>query len=240
MSLIHPTAVISSEADIGTNVEIGPFAVVGAASVGNDCILHPHVTILDGVELGCGVEVYPGAVVGKAPSTIGVNARKVQSGGAVRIGDGCSIGPNAIIYSDVEIGSRTLIGDGASIREQCRIGSECLISRCVTINYNTSIGDRTKVMDLTHLTGNMVIQDDVFISTMVASTNDNRIREGYGDHVVGPKIQRLAIIGAGAVLLPAVTIGEGAVVAAGAVVTRDVEPGATVMGTPARPVRPPS
>ena len=86
MSLIHPTAVISSEADIGTNVEIGPFAVVGAASVGNDCVLHPHVTILDDVELGCGVEVYPGAVVGKAPSTTGVNARKVQSGGAVRIG----------------------------------------------------------------------------------------------------------------------------------------------------------
>ena len=77
---------------------------------------------------------------------------------------------HAIIY--IFIG--TLIGDGASIREQCRIGDNCIVSRLVTINYNAKIGNRTKIMDNTHITGNMEIGDDVFIS-VVATTNDNNI-----------------------------------------------------------------
>lgn len=236
MGSIHPTAVVSSEAELGENVRVAPYAVIGAATIGDGCVIHPHVTIGNDVRLGSGVEVFPGAVVGKEPALVGATAREAQRGGDTVIGDGCSIGPHAVIYFDVEIGTGSLIGDGASIREQCRIGQHCLISRGVTINYNTTVGDRTKVMDGTHLTGNMWIDADVFISTMVATTNDNRIREGYGDHVVGPKIHRRAIVGAGAILLPATTIGEGAVVAAGAVVTRDVAPGVTVMGAPARVV----
>ena len=60
-------------------------------------------------------------------------------------------------------------------REQCRIGSHCLISRYVTVNYNTMIGDRTRIMDSTHITGNCVIGNDVFISTLVATVNDNEM-----------------------------------------------------------------
>lgn len=236
MGLIHPTAVVSSEARLGENVRVCPYAVIGAATIGADCIIHPHATIGDNVRLGRGVEVFAGAVVGKEPASAGATARAAQRGGQTAIGDGCSIGPHAVIYFDVEIGAGSLIGDAASIREQCRIGEKCIISRGVTVNYNTTIGDRSKVMDGTHLTGNMSIAEDVFISTMVATTNDNRIRDGYGDHVVGPKVHRNATIGAGAILLPATVIGEGAMVAAGAVVTRDVAPGTTVMGAPARAV----
>jgi len=233
---IHPTAVVSSEAKLGANIRIAAYVVIGSATIGDGCVIHPHVTIGNDVRLGGGVEVFPGAVIGKEPASSGAMARVAQGAGETLIGDGCSIGPHAVIYFDVEIGAGSLIGDGASIREQCRIGQQCLISRGVTINYNTVVGDRTKVMDGTHLTGNMWVDADVFISTMVATTNDNRIRGGYGDHVVGPKIHRHAIVGAGAILLPATTIGEGAVVAAGAVVTRDVAPGVTVMGAPARVV----
>jgi acetyltransferase-like isoleucine patch superfamily enzyme len=235
MSFIHPTAEISRTAKFGENVSIGPFAVIGCASLGDGCVVHAHAVISDDVQLAAGVEVFPGAYIGKPPKGAGATSREATVGGSVRIGEHCSIGPNAVIYSNVEIGAGSLVGDGASIREQCKIGDQCLISRCVTVNYNTIIGNRTKVMDLTHLTGNMVIEEDVFISTMVATTNDNRIREGYGPHVVGPTIRKNAIIGAGAVLLPATTIGAGATVGAGAVVTRDVEPGAIVMGTPAKP-----
>jgi acetyltransferase-like isoleucine patch superfamily enzyme len=236
MNHIHLSAILATGSRIGRNVSIGPYAVIGNASIGDNCIIHPHAIVNDDVVLGDNVEVHPGAVLGKRPSSTGATSREIRAGDRVLIEDFCSVGPNAVIYSDVEIGARTLVGDSASIREQCRIGQKCLISRCVTINYNTTIGDRTKVMDLTHLTGNMVIEEDVFISTMVATTNDNRIREGYGAHVIGPTIRSNAIIGAGAILLPATTIGEGAMVAAGSVVTTDVAPGATVMGVPARMV----
>lgn len=231
----HETAIISSGARIDPNVAIGPFSVIGDAVIGKDCIIHSHVVISDGVEIGDSVEIFAGAIIGREPKGAGATSRPIEFSKGISIGSGCSIGPHAIIYHDVEIGSRTLIGDGASIREQCRVGNECIISRYVTINYNTIVGDRVKVMDLTHLTGNMTIADDAFVSCLVATANDNRVRNGYGDHVTGPSIGREALVGAGATVLPGIEIGENAIVAAGSVVTRKVEAGATVFGMPASP-----
>jgi UDP-3-O-[3-hydroxymyristoyl] glucosamine N-acyltransferase len=65
---------------------------------------------------------------------------------------------------DVQIGEGALLGDGASIREGCRPGQNCLVARYVAINYETVIGDRTKIMDLTHVTGDCRVGLDVFIS----------------------------------------------------------------------------
>lgn len=230
----HESAVISKEAQIGANVSIGPFAVIGAATIGDNTVIHSHAVIGDGVEIGNDVEIFPGALIGREPKGAGAASRPVEFVKRLKIGDNCSIGPHAILYYDVEIGEQTLIGDGASIREQCRVGSRCIISRYVTVNYNTVIGDRVKVMDLTHLTGNMVLEDDCFVSCLVATMNDNVIREGFGDHVVGPLIEAGAIVGGGAILLPATRIGKDAFVGAGAVVTKDVEPRSQVAGVPAR------
>src|SRR5690242_10986540 len=144
--------------------EIHPSAVVAAtASIGDGCIIHPFVTIADGVTLGPGVEVFPGAVVGKVPKGAGALAHEPVYEPRLTIGANCSIGPNSVVYYDVEIGENCLVGDGASIREQCRIGDRVVISRVVTLNFGTVIGDDTKVMDNTHLTGTTTIGRRVFI-----------------------------------------------------------------------------
>ena len=235
--MIHPTAIISTEAKIGDNVEIGPFAIIGNATISDGCIIHPHVIIADGVHLGCNVEVFPGAFLGKEPKGAGATARKPEFDRSIIIGDECSIGPHAVIFYDVKIGANTLLGDGASIREKCCIGSRCILSRYVTVNYDTMIGDRTKIMDNTHITGNARIGEDVFISTMVGTANDNLIRAGYGDHIAGQIIENFAVIGAGAILLPTIRIGFSAIVAAGAVVTKNVAANTLVAGIPARFMR---
>ncbi|MCB5196119.1 DapH/DapD/GlmU-related protein [Deefgea salmonis] len=235
--MIHQTAVISDKAVIGKNVTIMPFAVIGDVTIGDDCIIHPHVVIADGIVLGNAVEIFPGAFIGKEPKGAGALARQPEFERIVKIGNECSIGPNAVIFYDVAIGNNTLLGDGASIREKCTIGSRCILSRYVTVNYNTKIGDRTKVMDCTHITGNAVIGNDVFISLLVGTTNDNVVRAGYSDHVVGPIIEDNVVIGVGASLLPAVVIGEGATIGAGSVVTKNVKQKTLVAGVPARFVK---
>jgi acetyltransferase-like isoleucine patch superfamily enzyme len=237
--MISPHSVVQTK-DIGENVDIAEFAVIRAgASLGRGVRIHPHVVVEPGVRLEDDVEVFPGAHIGKEPKGAGATARAMQYDRRVIIGRGTSVGPHAVIYYDVEIGANTLIGDGASIREQCRVGSQCIISRYVTVNYNTRVGNRTRIMDMTHLTGNCVIGDDVFISCMVATANDNVMvkREYEEGKVVGPHVANWASIGEGACILPGVRIGEGALVAAGSVVTRDVEAYALVMGVPAKFVR---
>lgn len=237
MKNIHPTALISQDAIIDDDVQIGPYAVIGNVSIGAGTVIHPHVVLADGVRLGRNVEIFPGAFLGKEPKGAGAIARQPEFSRKIEIGDECSIGPHAVVFYDVTIGRNTLLGDGASIREKCVIGERCIISRYVTINYETTIGNRTKIMDNTHITGNAKIGEDVFISVMVGTTNDNLIRAGFGDHISGPVIEDGAFVGAGVTLLPGVIIGTKATVASGAVVTKSVEAEGTVVGVPARPMR---
>lgn len=220
---------------------ISKTAIIDSSVVfGNDVVIHDFVVIYPNVVLGNNVEIMEGAVIGRLPKGAGATSRKtIGEFKKVTIGNGCVISPHAVIYTDVEIGNNCLIGDGASIREQCRIGNNSIISRLVSVNYNTKIGSHTKIMDNTHITGNMVIGDNVFISVLVTTTNDNNIgTKGYDeDKIRGPYIENNVLVGAGANLLPGVRIGQGSIVGAAALVTKDVPEYTVVMGIPAKVIR---
>jgi acetyltransferase-like isoleucine patch superfamily enzyme len=237
--MIHPSAQILSDR-IGAGTRIGAYACIGPnTTIGRNVTIHPHVVIGDNVVLGDDVEVFPGAVLGKEPKGAGGTSCVPVFERRLSIGEGSSIGPHAVLYYGARIGSLTLIGDGASIRERCTVGSRCIISRYVTLNYNVQVGDRSKIMDMTHITGNTRIGADVFVSTHVATVNDNTLGQpdSLDEDLVGPVLEDFSKIGANAVLLPGVTVGRHAIVGSGAVVTRDVEPHVVVMGVPARIVR---
>ncbi len=219
---VASSAVIMDGVRFGRNVRIG-----------HGVVIYPFT------EIGNDVTVWDGAVLGRPPQGAGNLARQPRDDlPPLRIGDSCVIGACAVVYRGTTVGRNVLIADLASIREECEIGDYVVIARGVTVNYRTRIGHHTKVMDNTHLTGNMVIEDHVFISVLVSSTNDNTM--GVHDSGLvpkGPIVRRGARIGASAVLLPGVEVGAYAVVGAGAVVTRDVPPRKVVMGVPARVVR---
>jgi UDP-3-O-[3-hydroxymyristoyl] glucosamine N-acyltransferase len=231
-----PYSVVQTSS-IGRDVTIAEFVVIREdVVIGDGATIHPHVVIEQGVTIGAGVEVFPGCHIGKEPVGAGSLARQPSFQRRSSIGPGCRIGPSATIYIGVEIGASVLVGDGASIREQCRIGTNSVIGRHVTVNYDVTIGARTKIMDHTWLCGAMRVGDDVFISGGVLTANDNAMGRGGFDAtvMVGPEIEDEVAIGAGAILLPGVRVGRGATIAAGAVVSRNVQPGAFVMGIPAR------
>jgi UDP-3-O-[3-hydroxymyristoyl] glucosamine N-acyltransferase len=238
MPEIHPSAVVETDS-LGEGVAIGEFAVVReGAALADGVTIHPGVVIEPGVEVGAGTEVLPHALLGRRPRAVGAVARRPTYRESVRIGAGCSVGANAILYYGAEVGPDTLVGDSAAIREESTVGAGCLLGRTATIDHDVEVGDGTIVGFGTALSAKSKVGRRVFVAPRVICTNDNAMgaRGWVEEEIVGQTIGDEARIGANATLLPGIAIGEAAVVAAGAVVTRDVEPGTTVMGVPARPV----
>lgn len=220
---------------IGIGVSLSPDTVLGEnVTIGN------HVTIYPKATIGDGCRILDGAVVGRLPISNGNTNRPLTSSDylPVNIGAGCIIGCNSVLYTNVMLGKRVLICDLSSVREGSVFADEVVIARGVMVNYNMHIGARTRVMDLTELPGDMIIEEDVFISTGVSMATDNSVyltRFGLMDlHINAPVIRRFAVIGNNVTLLPGIEIGEGAFVAAGAVVTRNVPAWTIVAGVPAK------
>jgi acetyltransferase-like isoleucine patch superfamily enzyme len=148
------------------------------------------------------------------------------------------IGPHAnvraftVIYAGSRIGSHLETGHGVVIREENRIGDHLSIWNQSTIDYGCVIGSNVRIHTGVYVAQFTTIEDDVFLAPGVMIANDRHpiCREC----MVGPTIKRGARIGINSTLLPGVVIGEGALVGAAAVVTKDVPPGVVVAGNPAR------
>lgn len=149
------------------------------------------------------------------------------------------------IASSVVLGERVAIFHPDLVNLYgCRVGDDTKIGSFVEIQKNAHVGSRCKISSHTFICEGVTIEDEVFVGHGVMFINDPHPRatsEGQlqteADWAVVPtRVCRGASIGSGATILCGVTIGEKAMVGAGAVVTRDVAPGETVVGVPARVV----
>lgn len=143
----------------------------------------------------------------------------------------------ALVESDA-IGKRTRIWAFAHILPGARIGADCNICDHVFVENDVSVGDRVTVKCGVQLWDGMEIGNDVFIGPNVSFSNDHWPRSRQRpDAFERTVIEDGASIGAGAVILPGLTIGRRSMVGAGAVVTGSVPPHAVVVGNPARIIR---
>jgi acetyltransferase-like isoleucine patch superfamily enzyme len=149
------------------------------------------------------------------------------------IGKDAVLRSGTIIYCDVIIGDRFQSGHNVMIREKTRIGDRVSIGTSVVIDGNTNIGSDVSLQSMVYIPTNTTIGDHVFIGPNAVLTNDRYPPSGIGG-LVGPVIGNHVAIGANATILPGIHVGEGALVAAGAIVTRDVPAYKLAVGTPAK------
>jgi UDP-2-acetamido-3-amino-2,3-dideoxy-glucuronate N-acetyltransferase len=150
--------------------------------------------------------------------------------------------PNQQIAPDVKLGRNVRIF-GFTNLYGCEVGDDTKIGTFVEVQKGAKIGRRCKISSHTFICEGVTIEDEVFVGHGVMFTNDRHPRATNADGsqqteadwvCVKTLVKRGASIGSGAVLLCGITIGERAMVGAGAVVTKDVPPGAVVAGNPAR------
>ncbi len=147
------------------------------------------------------------------------------------------------IHPLADVQSKT-IGEGTRIWQFCvvfpnaKIGDNCNICAQVLIENDVVIGDNVTIKSGVQLWDGVRIEDNVFIGPNATFTNDMFPRSKvYPEEFFQTVVKAGASIGANATLLPGITIGENAMVGAGAVVTKDVPAGAVVIGNPAKIVR---
>jgi UDP-2-acetamido-3-amino-2,3-dideoxy-glucuronate N-acetyltransferase len=153
-----------------------------------------------------------------------------------------SISPSADIDSRAGIGEGTTVWHLAQVREHAQIGSGCIIGRGVYIGPGVIVGHDCKVQNYALIYEPALLENGVFIGPGVVFTNDSFPRAINVDgtrktnsdwDAVGVTVRTGASIGARAVCIAPITIGRWALVAAGAIVTKDVLPFALVAGAPA-------
>jgi len=129
------------------------------------------------------------------------------------------LGKNVRVWNFAYVGAKSVVGDNV------KIGS------LAHVDYDVRIGDGTKIEGLVYIPPLSRIGKNVFIGPAAVLTNDPY---PPSKKMIGVTIEDNAVIGARAVIRAGVRVGRGAVVAMGAVVTKDVPPGKVVMGVPAR------
>jgi len=224
------------------SVKLGHNVVIMAdVDIGEDCQIGNNVVIYPKTSLGKGVTIFDNAVLGRLPMSAGnISRQLIDKYLPLVIGDFSVIGAGTVLYTGTHIANNVLICDLSSVRETCDIEEYVVLGRGVMVQPETRIGARSRIMDMCHLPGDMVIEEDVFFSAMVGSASENSMGRAEDERNMrrgGPHVKRGAYVGVGALMLPQIVIGENAVVGAGAMVTRDVPAQTLVMGVPAKVVR---
>lgn len=153
--------------------------------------------------------------------------------------------PTALVEQGAQVGSGTKIWHEAQVRTRARVGARCIVGKGVFVDFDVLIGDDCKLQNYACVYHGVTLGRGVFVGPHAVFTNDVYPRStdpefgvlADGDWEVGcTVVGDGAAIGANSTILPNVTIGAWSMIAAGSVVTHDVEPYGLMVGTPARRV----
>ena len=136
-----------------------------------------------------------------------------------------------------DIGEGTRVWQFSVVMAGAKIGSHCNIGANVFIESGARIGDYSVIKNGVQVWEGVSIGSHVFVGPNATFTNDRHPKACNHDYeMLSTVVEDDVSICANATILPGIRIGKGAVVGAGAVVTKDVKPGVTVVGNPAKPL----
>ena len=190
----------------------------------------PLAVVAPGVDLADGVVVEEFCLIGR-------HAGRTSDGnpGPTRIGPDSTLRSHTVVYAGTSIGARFQSGHHALIREANTIGDDVSIGSLSVVEHHVTIGDKVRIHSQNFVPEFTVLEEGAWIGPRVTITNhpfpECPQPEGC---MVGVHIGQYARIGANVTLLPGIKVGARALIAAGAVVAKDVPDGAVIVGHAAR------
>jgi UDP-N-acetylglucosamine acyltransferase len=152
-SRIHPTAIVSTDAELGAGVEIGAFAIVGeGCTIGDGCVIAPRATLERNVTLGTEVKVGIGTILGGAPQDLKYAGEETT----VEIGDGTVIREYATINR------------GTAHSFKTTVGRNCLLMSYVHLAHDCRVGEGVILSNVVQLAGHVTIEDKAILSGLSA------------------------------------------------------------------------
>jgi acetyltransferase-like isoleucine patch superfamily enzyme len=209
---VHETALVDDDVELGADVTIGAYAIVHA-----------------GTTIGAGSVIGPHCVIGE-PTGDYYRGGSVES---CQLGERALVRSHTVIYGGVTVGPDFACGHRVTIREGSVIGEDFQAGTMSDLQGNLTIGDHVRFHSNVHIGQRSTIEDFVWIFPFVVLTNDPHPPSDTCTQ--GPTVRREAIIATNSVIMPALEIGEQALVGAMALVTRDVPAETVVVGVPAKP-----
>lgn len=174
---IHPSALVSDEADLGKDVAVGPFSIIeSGVIIGDGSIIREHVVIRRGTRLGADCVIHPFAVIGEEPQHLAYQGEPTT----VEIGNRVTLREFVTIHRGTTFGSRvTRIGDGvfimaySHVAHDCQIGNSVIIANavqlaghveidsCVTIGGHSAVAQFCRIGRYCYIGGGTIIRKDV-------------------------------------------------------------------------------
>jgi len=187
------------------------------------------VKILKNVKLGKNVTIEDFVIIGAPPRG------KAEGDLETVIGDNATIRSHTVIYAGNKIGNNFQTGNHVSVREENMIGDNVSIGTKSVVEFKSKIGDGVRIHSQVFIPEYCELQDDCWIGPNVVLTNAAYPKSLHAkDFLEGVVVGKNAKIGANTTILPGIRIGDGALVGAGSVVSRDVSSGKVVAGNPAK------
>ncbi len=172
MAGIHPLAVVSPQAIVGHQVNIGPFCVVeSGAVIGDGCKLLSHVVIREGVEIGCDNTIHEGTVLGGEPQHLAA-----EEPGRLQIGNGNTIRENVTIHRGLAPGEVTSVGDNNLIMVGAHIAHDCHIANNTIIANNVLLAGHIEVGNRAYLSGAVAVHQFVRIGEMAMVGGQSHVK----------------------------------------------------------------
>jgi UDP-N-acetylglucosamine acyltransferase len=186
---IHPTAIIHEGAQIGAEVEIGPYSIIGSkARIGDNCVLQSHVIIESSVEMGPGNFIGHGVVIGAAPQDLTFDP---QTKSEVKIGRNNVIREYCTIHRGSAEDSATVVGDGNFLMVGTHLGHNCRIGDGVVIANNCLLAGHVRIDDRAFIGGGSRFHQDIRIGRLVMA--EGRFTKNLPPFLIAAKNQVFGI-----------------------------------------------